>query len=64
MADPTLDDDIPGFKTPYSGTDKVGVTVGPAPASFANAKPISVSTAQGPDTVSYTHLTLPTKRIV
>jgi len=49
MADPTLDDDIPGFKTPYSGTDKVGVTVGPAPASFANAKPISVSTAQGPD---------------
>jgi len=31
MADPILDDDIPGFKTPYSGTDKVGVTVAPAP---------------------------------
>ena len=52
MADPTLDDDIPGFKTPYSGIDKVGVTVAPAPASYANAKPIAVGSSQGPDLVN------------
>ena len=51
MADPTLDDYIPGFKTPYSGTDKVGVTVAPAPASYANAKPIAVGSSQGPNLV-------------
>ena len=52
MADPTLDDDIPGFKTPYSGIDKVGVTVAPAPASYANAKPIAIGSSQGPDLVN------------
>jgi hypothetical protein len=54
MADPTLDDEIPGFKYSYTPSvapsDKVGVTVAPAPASYVNAKPIAKAPiSQGPD---------------
>lgn len=54
MADPTLDDEIPGFRYSYTPSvapsDKVGVTVAPAPASYVNAKPIvKAPISQGPD---------------